>query len=164
MSTKYRIYCTQSGDEGWQEVWSDTPPTTCPNNVSHSVNPNSIQEIGYEKEAYRISNLNIKIKTNSFSTIINTYYDTQKCGKLRRVKLVSYKDSNVTSYDVQVNNLTNAEILTTSNHTNNNSQLEDVGIISNFPEGNVFIEVNVKKNGGNVNQNITITEIIFYCE
>ena len=164
MSYKYRIYCTEPSDIGWQEIWSDVPPTTCPNNASHSVNSSSVQKIGEEKEVLRMSNLNKKIKISQFTKILSTYYDTKKFGKLRRVKLVSYKDNSVTSYDMEVLNLSDANILISNNHTNNDSNLEDIGLITSFPNYEVFLEINCKKNGGNITNKIYINEVIFYSE
>jgi len=40
---KYRIFC--STDNVWRYVWSNTPPTTCPDNVGHSVNSNSVSSV-----------------------------------------------------------------------------------------------------------------------
>jgi len=37
---KYRLYCTT--DEKWEYIWAENAPTTCPTNVSHTVNSNSI--------------------------------------------------------------------------------------------------------------------------
>jgi hypothetical protein len=41
--TEYRIYCTTQG--AWQYVWGTVPPTTCPTDTAHAVNPNSVQEV-----------------------------------------------------------------------------------------------------------------------
>jgi hypothetical protein len=35
----YRIYCET--EVAWVDVWADTPPTTCPNNVAHTVRAGS---------------------------------------------------------------------------------------------------------------------------
>jgi hypothetical protein len=45
MSTvyKWRIYCETEGI--WVESWGTTAPTTCGNNTTHTINPNSTQEI-----------------------------------------------------------------------------------------------------------------------
>jgi hypothetical protein len=37
--THYRIYCET--EAAWVDVWADTPPTTCPNNVAHTVRADS---------------------------------------------------------------------------------------------------------------------------
>ena len=57
MSIQWRIYCTEVGDEGFHTVWSDTTPTTCPNNVAHSINPNSISAVQTARELTRINHV-----------------------------------------------------------------------------------------------------------
>lgn len=41
--TKYRIYCNT--ESNWVESWSETEISVCPNNNSHDVNSNSLQEL-----------------------------------------------------------------------------------------------------------------------
>lgn len=38
----WKVYCTQAGDEGFHEVWSESKPTACPNNNLHSINADSV--------------------------------------------------------------------------------------------------------------------------
>ena len=40
---KYRIYCIT--ENTWSYIWSETLPTTCPNDTNHEVNPESISDI-----------------------------------------------------------------------------------------------------------------------
>lgn len=40
---KYRIYCITEATNVYQ--WAETPPTTCPNNTAHTINPESISVI-----------------------------------------------------------------------------------------------------------------------
>lgn len=45
---KYRIYCTT--DNVWRYIWDNVPPTTCPDDVGHGVNSNSVEIIQIEIE------------------------------------------------------------------------------------------------------------------
>jgi hypothetical protein len=47
---KYRIYCIT--ENTYRYTWGTTPPTTCPINVAHAVNSNSINEtkIRFQKD------------------------------------------------------------------------------------------------------------------
>jgi hypothetical protein len=165
MSTKWRIYCTEPGDEGWQTAWSDTVITTCPNNVSHSVNPNSTSEIGWEKEAFRLTPTITTSKSSKLLRIERIHYSTLQHGNLRRVKFIGNKEGNVSSYDVEVYDVTNQTSLVSGNFTNTGiDDINDVGTISSSPSGDVILEINAKQTGGTGNSGFYIDQIIVYGE
>lgn len=164
MATKYRIYCTEIGDEGWQELWSDTVPTECPNNALHTINANSVQILDVSTEIFRINSFNIgKTSNNNFTRIIKTFY-SKNLLPLRLVKGIVYKTGNMDSFDLQIYDITNQnELLLVNNITNENEQITiNLGIISNPPTNDCIIEINLKKNGGNNKSQIILDELIFY--
>jgi len=165
MSIKWRIYCTEPGYEGWKTAWSDTAITTCPNNVAHSVNLNSVNEIGWEKEAFRITPTITYSRSTKFLRIGRTHYSTFQHGNLRRVKFIGNKDGTISSYDVEVYDVTNKVSLASMNFTNTDiDTLNDLGTISPSPSGDVIIEINAKRTGGNRRSHLHIDQIIFYGE
>ena len=66
---KYRIYCQT--DSKWEYIWNDIAPTTCPVNVAHTVNSNSIGELA---QVRRIQEIN-----DSHSPYTITGYNFYRC-------------------------------------------------------------------------------------
>lgn len=165
MTTKYRIFCTEPGDEGWQYTWSDTPLTTCPNNVAHSVNSNSVQQVAVELESFRITPTLISSANSEWKRIVSFPYSTAQYGPLRRIKLTGKMTGNITSFDVEVYDVTNVVSLATTNFTNNvDDQLLIIDPILSPPSSDVHIEINVKKNGGIKKDEVIVEQIIIFGE
>jgi hypothetical protein len=165
MSTKYRIFCTEPGDEGWQYSWADTPLTTCPNNVAHSVNSNSVQQIAMEVESFRITPTLISSTNSEWKRIISFPYSRTQYGPLRRVKFIGKITGSITSFDVEVYDVTNVVSLSTKNFTNNeDDQLLVMNPILSPPSSDTHIEINVKKNGGIKKDEVIVEQIIIFGE
>ncbi len=165
MSKKWRVYCTEPGDEGWQYVWADTVPTGCPNDPSHSFDIDSIVLLGRENPLIRISPHTRAVRGNNYTEVATCQFDPDEYeGTLRRVKVLSYLDSGATSYDVEVYDRDNNIQLVESNFTNTSEEVQEqsTGIISSPPSSKTILEINVKKTGGNDNKYARVTEIIFY--
>ena len=96
MSTFYRIYCET--DSKWEYAWDDAPITTCPENVGHTVNSNSISDI--EPEFNEDFTLNIKFSKQEMDTSIYTeilsflYPGADKVGGLTKIELTYSMDKN----------------------------------------------------------------------
>ena len=149
MSTKWRIYCTEPGDEGWHTAWSDMAITTCPSNVAHSVNSNSVTEIAREKEAFRITPTILDSDSTELLRMARIHYSTSLHGTLRRIKFIGNKEGNISSYDVEVYDVTNQVSLISANFTNTGiDDLNDLGVISSPPSGDVILEINAKQTNG----------------
>ena len=165
MTTKYRIFCTEPGDEGWQYAWSDTPLTTCPNDVTHSVNSNSIQQVAIETESFRITPISISSTSAQWKRILTFPYSTTQYGPLRRIKLVGKLTGTITSFDVEVYDVANVASLVTTNFTNSlDDQLLVMDSILSPPLSDVHIEINVKKNGGIKKDEVIVEQIIIFGE
>lgn len=73
----YQIYCQTEGS--WMYTWRDTPPTTCPNNMSHTVTPDSVVsntfvdgiEIDSSNSPYNILSKSIKCDTSVGNISLN---------------------------------------------------------------------------------------------
>jgi len=74
---QYRIYCIT--DSKYEYIWGTTPPTLCPTNTSHEVNPNSINSVNEVsdtaveiKQEIVPTGGNSKVVTKSFAVQPNT--------------------------------------------------------------------------------------------
>jgi hypothetical protein len=165
MSYKWRIICTEPGDEGYQFAWSDTAITECPNDSGHSVDVNSVTRIKEEKADIRIYPHTTKVKGSNYTEVATCYFNPDYySGDLRRVKLLSYLDNGATSYDVEIFDRDNNVQLVESNFINKSEEVQRqvTGVISSPPYSNTVLEINVKKTGGNNKKCVHISEIIFY--
>lgn len=165
MSKKYRIYCTEPGDEGFQFVWGETAPTECPNNALHSVNPNSINIIAREIPAIVVIPKTERIKNKDFTRIASVNYNADISGNLRRIKILSSGEENVTSYDIVIFNRTTKEKIAYQSFSNTGEEtLQDVGEITTSLSGDNIIEVYMKMNSLKGKGFAKISQIIFYVE
>jgi hypothetical protein len=165
MSKRWRVYCEEPGDEGWQYIWSDTAPTGCPNDAGHSYNANSIKQIGREVPLLRLTPHTRQVKGSNYTEIATVSFNPDDYdGTLRRIQALSYMDTGTTSYDIEVFDLDNNVQLITNNFTNASEEVErnTSGVISSPPTGHTTLEINVKKTGGNNKKYARVEEIIFY--
>ena len=165
MSKRWRIYCTEPGDEGWQYVWSDTVITECPNDSGHSVNTNITTLVGEEKPLIRILPHTTKVRGSNYTEVATCHFDPDEySGELRRVKVLSYLDNGATSYDIEVFDRDNNIQLVENNFTNISEEVQQqtTGLISSPPSSKTVLEINIKKTGGNNSKYARISEIIFY--
>ncbi len=72
---------------------------------------------------------------------------------------ISYMDSDVTSYDIQIFDKDNKQVLLTKNLTNTNESIQDLGVLTNLPTLPTQIEISIKKNGGNKSSKIYIENV-----
>lgn len=166
MATKWKIYCTEPGDEGWHYIWSDTAPTACPNNPAHSVNINSVVEVAVEVEQYRINPTFSAIsKSSNFLRTTTFEFDPDVSGDLRRVKLVSNTDDPSGDYSIELYDVTHKISLSTDTFSNTNpDEIQVTSFVNTIPTEKSLIEVNVKKISGNKNAQVFIYQIIVYAE
>ena len=164
MSIQWRIYCTEPGDVGWHYEWSDTAITTCPNNPTHTVNPDSVQEVARETEAFRLNFTNLTSEATSYSQIAEMYYPTSIHGPIRRMKFYGALSGSVTSYDIELYDVTNHVSLITKNFTNTDSSiLLDLGVVGTPPTGDVTLAVNGQQIGGTTTSDyFFIDQIVVY--
>jgi hypothetical protein len=78
------------------------------------------------------------------------------------IKIDSYMDVGITSYDIRVRDATNNNVMATANFTNTVFTINDLGTISNVPTGEIAIEMDVRRNGGNNTLNVYINNAILY--
>lgn len=78
---KYRVFCET--ENAFVTIWDKTPPTVCPNNISHTIDSNSItitdqvssnnvniiqSEPGFTNGFYRVEGFSLTIPANSSAT------------------------------------------------------------------------------------------------
>jgi hypothetical protein len=85
------------------------------------------------------------VKTPIFKIIGSIPYQVR--WYITNIEVTSYMSSGLTSYTIQVYDTTNSEIIAEKEFFNTESNLNDLGIISNLPQTNSTFEVYVKTNG-----------------
>ena len=163
-TTKWRIYCQEPGDEGWQTVWWNMQPTNCPNSNDHAVNVYSVQEIANETEQIRLTDLNKTVATTNYTRVARAVYNTTILPPIRRIKGTLYCDGTTTSYDVKIVDSTNVTTLLEATLTNTDEETValNIGTIDTPPSSEFVAEIYVKRNDGTgsvyVNELIVISE------
>ena len=159
MSYKWRLWCDV---HDWVYEWSDTPITQCPIENSDPVDTSKTFQVGEERIVIEISPNLDRVRSNYYNRVVSVIYDSEKFGPLHQVKVMSYMEYGLTSYDVEVYDKTNETSLIETNFNNTEDVTENnLGIISNPPEGRVILEINLKK-VGSLSKYAYIQNIIFY--
>lgn len=160
MSTHWRIYCTEPSDEGWQEVWNDTPPTECPNDAGHSVNLNSYQELSLEEDLIRF-NPNVTVNNVNYTRILKFSFNPKLYGTIRRFKILAHQEGNLDDFSIRITNTTTVSTLLEQTFNNTSEvNLLFTTVVPTMPIDENVIEIEVKRNGGNKSSKIYIDEII----
>ncbi len=93
-----------------------------------------------------------QFSTSSTSYVVATVFrfaGTTALGTPTAMKAIGFKDASPTSWDVQIFDATNANIIATkTGNTGTASELVDVGTLSNLPTGAAIFEVQLKRTGG----------------
>src|SRR3972149_505081 len=119
MSKRWNIYCLD--EAGWQFVWSETIPTTCPNNPAHSVDLTQERRvIAIEKLVMNIVPRDPISKSSNWTRMAVFSYDPQSLNKLYRIKLIAYMEPSITSFDCELFDVTNNQSLCQTTFTNTN--------------------------------------------
>jgi len=80
---------------------------------------------------------------------------------IKKIEILSYKDSSMASYNIQCVNSTNNQILFTStNNTNDVMEIITITNINNVPTNAAILEFSAKRNGGNSDSKIYIHNIV----
>jgi len=162
MSIYWKIYCTEQGDEGWKEIWSDSVPTSCPNNVSHTIMTDSSHEHCREKLISQLAPNTNKIKSTKFVRALVCMHMTSIEGKLRRIKLFSNNSKSKDYHIIEIYDATNHISLLESSpiYNTNDGSIIDIGVIHNSPLKDFVLEINVKSN--TKSNQITIDRVLLY--
>lgn len=94
---------------------------------------------------------------SDFNTVSATYVQagvfrfggTTTLGTPTKIKAIGWKDAATTSWDVKLNDITNATtIATKTGNTGNTAEIVDMGTLSNLPAAEAMFEVQIKRTGG----------------
>jgi hypothetical protein len=167
MSKRWRVYCTEGGDEGWKYIWSDTTPTGCPNDNGHTYNVESIKQFAKEVPLLRCIPRIQKIRANNLMEVGLCHFNPDDYpGLLRRAKILAYLDNGETSYDFEVYDRDNNVSLVTTTFSNMNNRIErnSTDTILTPPTTETILSFNLKKDGTNNKKYVWIEEITLWFE
>jgi hypothetical protein len=160
---RYRIWCDT--DNQYEYVWSSELPTECPTDAGHTIDTSKISRIGVKNQSSFIEQtvINQDVKQTSYKTvgeIIHLGIDDN--GQILEAKVIAYKDSGVTSYDVRIVDKENGSVVIceATGLTNDEKSVVDLGTISNQPDGESIFEVQIKKTGGNGNERVHLNTVL----
>ena len=101
--------------------------------------------------------------TNYFAVGSSVYRGSANIGPIDYIEIIANKDSLATSYDLRVVNKSTGDVIASkTGNTNTSLTAIDLGTISNIPENNTLLEIQVRKNG--LVGSAEISEIIIYYD
>ena len=146
MSFYWRAWC--ENENTWVYEWSDNEITQCPNNGSHNLRSGSISTLR-KKKLLAILSVNENVEVSSYQLVKTFVFPGSKiAGKIHSIKVSSYKESEVDSYDIKIRDKTNGKNIAEKKNMNNEKpSLHDLGSISNIPDSESEIQIQVKTYG-----------------
>ena len=114
----------------------------------------STQSSGWKWASPSVNLISLSFGMSSFTD--NTSYTTlsvfifpgSTSFDISAAKVVSRMDSGPTSYDIRIQDITNALTVATANFTNLLDEINDMGTLSNLPVAESIFEIQIKRNGG----------------
>lgn len=165
MSFYWRAWC--ENENTWVFEWSDDEITQCPNNGSHNLRSGSISTLR-KKKLLAILSVNEDVEVSSYQLVKTFVFPGSKIvGKIHSIKVSSYKESKVDSYDIKIRDKTNGKNVAEKKNMNNESLvLQDLGSISNTPELESEIQIQMKTNRNKKNKkgNAIIDSLNIYVD
>ena len=106
--------------------------------------------------------LNIVTRTNPVKNSSYTRVGTEIFlgSTYATAKAISWMESGITSYDIEIFDKDNHQILLTANLTNTEESVQDLGTLSNLPTSPIQIEISVRKNGGSNKDKVYVESVI----
>jgi hypothetical protein len=157
MSTYWQIYCVDEG--GWQYEWADEAPSVCPNNPTHEVR--STVELYSSTALVRIPIY--KTSTSITRTRLKNFIYAVGDIPIRTAKAIAYKSGTMTSFTISIFDATHLTFLASTTFTNTDeTQLLDLGTLSNVPISDSILEINVSMSNGDSSSIVYVDELIFY--
>lgn len=151
-SRKYRIFCSTEGQ--FVTVWSNTPPTTCPTNGSHDVNPDSVDEVSIEETYHRTA-----VQSSNTGYVIAMQLLNQPSRPFQFVKVICSVQDGTAS--IRLYDVSNVQVLTESTPFSNvNPAVVELPAITYVPTEESIVEIQVKKVTGN--DNVMLDTVILY--
>ncbi len=161
MSFKYRIYCKD--ESTFQYTWSDEPPIVCPIDPVHEINPESVKKVSQTEVLYVFPTGNTTGHKNKYyKKVLSFPYNYKKYGKIRKIVTLSHMDSGMENYSVEVFDHDSGLPLSENTFTNTTPKLceIDTSEFENYDD-EIFIDVNLKVEGGNKKKAYLDTVIVY---
>lgn len=146
----YQVYCIEEGTT--RRLHSFTEPTQCPEiHNDRTIDPLQTIIIDYKKITGNMINiLSPKRETitnkNYFDIGSNFFFDSTIIKSITNIRVISRFENKSTtgSYTIRAYDNTNHNELCNGTFTNETSETNDLGEISNSPTSNSIIEIHVK--------------------
>ena len=154
MSKYYRLVCTT--EQKFKYVWSDTPPTVCPTDPTHTIDTNTIIDMEVDF-AYHEYALPARIVwSTTYQTVFKFIFYGIKSDEIYRdinaITRSNYWNSNTTTtYDIRIYDITNNKvIIEKTGLTNGTDQIVNLGIPNNalLPTTTAMFELQMKRGTG----------------
>ena len=102
--------------------------------------------------------VNVETKLTNFFKVKTFYIKGKLTENIRNIKILSNIKNDTSSYTARIYDIANYNIIAEATFTNTDSQLNDLGTISNVPNNESIFELQIKSN--KTGQSISIEEII----
>jgi hypothetical protein len=144
MSHKYRLWCES---HGWVYKWSNSEITQCPITPSDTVDVSKIFKVGEEFAVITASPTTPSTNNIDYTRLASIMYNTLNRGLLNNVKVLTYMDNSVDSYDIEIRDDTNyISLFTVTGLTNTGEFAEHIlGPILIPPEDKFLVGIYMKK-------------------
>jgi hypothetical protein len=97
--------------------------------------------------------------TNStYTKISEISVPGQTTNPITSITVIAYMDNGVTSYDVRAVAASTGLVVATGTFTNTTPQIQNLGTLSNLPPLEGILEFHIRKNGGNSQKYVYLTE------
>jgi hypothetical protein len=138
---KYRIYCITEGV--FHTVWSLNPPTQCPVDTGHSVNLDSVTEVGASETVIRTAT---PTNVNDWSTVFQTINSARRPTEfIKCIYAVEDGTGSIRLYDVSTPSVL-SQVLSLTSTTG--PTILNMPAMTGSIETDTIIELQIKKDGG----------------
>lgn len=140
---KYRIYCVTEGV--FHTVWSLNPPTECPVDAGHDINPDSITDVATNETTIRIASVATNTDTE-YTTVFQTINRADRPFEFIKC-IYSLEDGtgSVRLYDVTDPNTLSESIPLTAT---TGPTIYNLPAFVENPPSDEIVEFQIKKSGG----------------
>ena len=99
-----------------------------------------------------------------FEKVAVYLYNGNNMSTINNVKVVTYKDSDIDSYELQVIDVTNQKKIGEAIFYNNDESINNIENFINVPQNEAILEISIKNNGGSPTSKVYISLIKIFIE
>ena len=150
------------GDEVY--VWFDGPITSGEQIILANIIANHDSTPSFVIDCIMQVKILQQKTTNTIYTAVGNiiYPGASIMSSIRKIKSISYMDSDVTSYDLICRDLTANQTIAEITFNNTGIQINDWGALSNVPSTESIIEISARKTGGGADSAIYVNNVSLY--